>query len=275
MNKSSSNNNNNNNNASVSNNPGTVFPSEQQQQQIDSCYNNNNNNLATMKNQNLMDNAPTNWTYGSSPLHVAQDYSDDHLPTAAQMKNAVHSPLGMITPKGKQKRQSSSPVGYTINGILGLQQDFDEKRKRPSDDSISTNPKRRRESPSRPLKLAKDGVEPIVHAPESSAELSLRAASVAAAAAHDVVYQSYYPGLQQHDPQLHYSSHNAIGDWPPEPQSEVDRAAAAAAGGVLIVVSSNSGPNQAPLPKEDYNYSSPAIYTSPSDVSGSGIWGYL
>lgn len=102
-------------------------------------------------------------------------------------------------------------------------------------------------------------MEPVIHGGESAAELSLRAS--AAAAAHDVVYQSYYPGLQQHDPQIHYSHHNAIENWPPEPQSEAERASAAA-GGVLIVVSSNSA-----LPKEDYNYSSPAIYTSPSDVS--------
>lgn len=125
----------------------------------------------------------------------------------------------------------------------------------PLSDPISTNPKRRRESPTRPLKLPKD-VEPVIHAAENGAELSLRAS---AAAAHDVVYQSYYPGLQ-HDPQIHYSHQHAIENWPPEPQSEAERASAAA-GGVLIVVSSNSA-----LPKEDYNYSSPAIYTSPADV---------
>lgn len=131
-NKSSSNNNNTTTNANApltssnNNNSGPVFPSEQQQQQIDSCYNNNNNNLATMKNQNLMDGNQTSWAYNSSPLHVSQEYSDDHLP--AQLKNAVHSP--QMSMKGAKKRGSSSPVGYTINGILGLQQDFDEKRKR-------------------------------------------------------------------------------------------------------------------------------------------------
>lgn len=91
---------------------------------------------------------------------------------------------------------------------------------------------------------------------ENGNELSLRAPAVAP---HDVIYQSYYPGLQQHDPQLHYAHHNSIENWPPEPQSDVERASAAA-GGVLIVVSSNSA-----LPKEEYNYSSPAIYTSPGD----------
>lgn len=134
----------------------------------------------------------------------------------------------------------------------------------PSPDPTSTNPKRRirGESPTRPLKHSKEG-DTVIHGVESAAELSLRAsAAAAAAAAHDVVYQSYYPGLQ-HDPQLHYSQHNAIENWPPEPQPEVDRAAAA--GGVLIVVSSNAGPNQTVLPKEDYNYASPAIYTSPTD----------
>lgn len=128
-NKSSSNNNNNVNApvTSNNNNPGPVFPSEQQQQQIDSCYNNNNNNLGTMKNQNLMDANQTNWAYTASPLHVSQEYADEHLPP--QLKSAVHSPqMGM---KSKVKRGSSSPVGYTINGILGLQQDFEgEKRKR-------------------------------------------------------------------------------------------------------------------------------------------------
>lgn len=79
-----------------------------------------------MKNQNLMDGNQTNWNYNSSPLHVSQEYSEDHLP--AQLKSAVQSP--QMAMKSKQKRGSSSPVGYTINGILGLQQDFDEKRKR-------------------------------------------------------------------------------------------------------------------------------------------------
>lgn len=129
MNKSSSNNNNNssapNSVPNNNNNAGPVFPSEQQQQQIDNCYSNNNNNLSTMKNQNLMDGAQPTWSYSASPLHVSQDYADEHL------KSAVHSPqMGMVTPKGKQKRGASSPVGYTINGILGLQQDFEEKRKR-------------------------------------------------------------------------------------------------------------------------------------------------
>lgn len=248
-NKSSSNNNNN-NNTPVPSNP--VFPSEQQQQQIDSCYNNNNNNLGTMKNQNLMDGNQANWAYSSSPLHVTQEYADEHLPV--QLKGAVHSPQ-MAMKGGKQKRGSSSPVGYTINGILGLQQDFDEKRKR-TDDTISTNPKRRRESPSRPMKLAKDVVEPVILGSENGAELSLRSA-----APHDVVYQSYYPGLSHHDAHIHYSHHNAIENWPPEPQTEAERAsAAAAAGGVLIVVSSNSA-----IPKEDYGYTTPSIYTSPAD----------
>lgn len=79
-----------------------------------------------MKNQNLMDGNQTTWAYNASPLHVSQDYADDHLPP--QMKSTAHSP--QMAMKGKQKRGSSSPVGYTINGILGLQQDFDEKRKR-------------------------------------------------------------------------------------------------------------------------------------------------
>lgn len=136
-------------------------------------------------------------------------------------------------------------------------------------DPISTNPKRRRESPSRPLKLAKEVVDPvIIHGAENGAELSLRA-SAAAAAAHDVVYQSYYPGLQQHEPQLHYSHQHAIENWPPEAQTEEERASAAA-GGVLIVVSSNSA-----LPKEDYNYSSPAIYTSPADNVSKELAGSL
>lgn len=136
-NKSSSNNNNNVNApvTSNNNNPGPVFPSEQQQQQIDSCYNNNNNNLGTMKNQNLMDANQTNWAYTASPLHVSQEYADEHLPP--QLKSAVHSPqMGM---KSKVKRGSSSPVGYTINGILGLQQDFEGEKRKRSDGELNVN----------------------------------------------------------------------------------------------------------------------------------------
>lgn len=126
INKSASNNNNNNNS-----NNAPVFPSTEQQQQIENCYNNNNNNLSTMKNQNLMDGAQPTWAYNASPLHVSQDYAEEHL------KSAVHSPqMGLISQKGKQKR-ASSPVGYTINGILGLQQDFEEKRSKRSDGEFS------------------------------------------------------------------------------------------------------------------------------------------
>lgn len=136
-------------------------------------------------------------------------------------------------------------------------------------DPISTNPKRRRESPTRPMKQqqqqhTKD--EAVIHGSENPSELGLRASAVAAAAAHDVYQSSYYPGLQ-HDPQLHYAQHAGIEGWPAEPQPE-DRSSSTAAGGVLIVVSSS----QTVLPKEDYNYSSPAIYTSPTDnVSAFGV----
>lgn len=221
-----------------------------------------------MKNQNLLEGTSQhNWaSYNSSPMAPnSLDYAEEPPP---QMKTTSHSPQM----KAKHKR-SASPVGYTINGILGLQQDFEEKRKRSTNDSSESvtgvNAKRRREEPPHsPLRQLAKGV-----AKDSNDTEAVNLLHVTAAAEPNGInlrapeYHPTYAYSINHDPQIHYNS-PGIGEWAAEPLVDSDRGT-----GEIVIVSvaaPPAAPNSAESQiKEDYgHYATPSIYSSQDNVSG-------